>query len=81
MKISEMIKKLEDIKKEHGDISVYEFDDGILTKYKSMISERPNAGKVYHTNWGGILGTNVDTAEDEIYDIDLKKPVSIGVIL
>lgn len=81
MKVSELIKNLEDIKKDYGDLKVYEYDDGILLNYKNVLRSRPAVRKVYYTNWGGMVDIKLETGDKELYNVNPSKPINIGLVL
>ncbi|AZV43616.1 hypothetical protein BAOM_3007 [Peribacillus asahii] len=87
MKISEMIEKLQRIKNEYGDLEIYEHNDWTtLSKYES--GYRPRVSKIYYQKWedaehmqNELSEGNVNEADDELFDVDISKPIILGVTI
>ena len=86
MKISEMIEKLEQIKKEHGDIDTYATDGCFYYKCNSEYS--PSVKKIYHqkVEFAGdemsiISEGEPDCKDEELYGVDLSQPIKKAVII
>lgn len=87
MKISEMIEKLQQLQKEHGDLNLYEYNDwATISEYKGEIFPRVN--KIYYQKWEDaehmideLRGESLGVVDGELYDVDLTKPIVIGVII
>ncbi|WP_405101686.1 hypothetical protein [Oceanobacillus sp. FSL H7-0719] len=87
MKVSEMIKKLQDIEREHGDLEIYEHTDwATITRFESVY--RPEVAKIYYQNWedashmrNELSDGRLDVADADLYDVDLSKPIVKGVII
>lgn len=85
MKVSEMINKLQEIKNEHGDLDVYEHTDWATIAKNSF---QPTVYKIYSQKWEGfehmkneLSEGNLDTADSDLYDVDLTKPIVKGVVV
>lgn len=87
MKISKMIEKLQQIKEEHGDLSLYEYNDwATISRIESDYI--PRVAKIYSQKWEGaehmrneLSYGNLDEKDEELHDVDLIKPIVKGVII
>lgn len=87
MKLSKLIIKLQEIEKEFGDLDVYETgDSGLLYKYEGIF--RPTATKVYYQKWEDaaymkdeLTEGDVEVANEDLYDVDLSRPIKIGLLI
>ena len=88
MKISEQIAKLQAIQEEYGDLDVYEYTDwGTIQPYYQS-THRPGVRKIYSQKWEDaehmrdeLSGANIDESDEHIHDVDLSKPIVIGVVI
>lgn len=86
MKISELVKKLEMVQEEHGDLDLYIPDEAFIFKYDSEFSVRVK--KMYYKKWEDaeymrkfIAYGDLDEKDEELFDVDLSKPIFKAVIL
>lgn len=87
MKITDMIKALQAIEKEHGDLDIYEYTDwATITKLDGIY--RPKISKIYSQKWekaehmrGELSDGNLNEKDAELYEVDLTKPIVKGVII
>lgn len=87
MKISEQIAKLQAIQEKYGDIDVYEYTDcGTVQPFQSTM--RPEARKIYSQKWedaewmeNTLSDASIDEIDEEIHDVDLSKPIVVGVVI
>lgn len=85
MKISEMIQKLNAINEEHGDLDIYEHNDwATISPYEFS----PKVNKIYSQKWEDaphmrdeLSNGNLNEQDNELHDVDLTKPIVIGVII
>lgn len=85
MKISDMIKNLQEIQNEHGDLDLYEYTDWATTdKYSS----KPKVYKIYSKKWEDaehmrdeLSNGELEENDVDLYDVDLTKPIVKGVIV
>ena len=86
MKISQLIRKLQSIQEEHGDLELYIPDDAFIYKYDSEFGSEVK--KMYYRKWEDadymreyISYGDLDAKDEELYDVDLSKPIFKAVIL
>lgn len=87
MKVSEMIEKLQQIKSEHGDLEVYNSEGAMFFKCDSEY--RPRVSKFYYGKWEDfndymkdeLLEGDIEIPDKELYDVDLTKPITLGVLI
>lgn len=86
MKISEMIKALENIEKEHGNLEIYAEADGGTYQYSGDVY--PQVVKTYYrrgedAKWmkGYLDNDDFNKKDEELYDVDLTKPIIKGVVI
>ena len=88
MRVTEMIKALQDIEKEHGDLEIYEYTNmATVAKYEGY-SLRPRVDKIYSQKWehaawmrDELSNGELEEADEELYDVDLTKPIVKGVLI
>ncbi|AAU85056.1 hypothetical protein BCBBV1cgp9 [Bacillus phage BCASJ1c] len=87
MKISQMIKQLQDIKEEHGDLDLYEYSD-IATIIKRENAYLPRVDKIHykkHADYPSLKdelhNEDLSVSDENIYDIDLSRPIVKGVVI
>lgn len=85
MKISKMIQKLNVIYEEHGDLDIYEHNDWATI---SPYDFSPKVNKIYSQRWEDaphmrdeLSNGNLNELDNELHDVDLSKPIVIGVII
>ena len=86
MKISEMIETLQELQEEHGDLELYESDDAAIFKYQGEY--KPLVCKIYSQKWedaewmkGQLSDGSLGTKDEDLYDVDLNKPIIKAVLL
>lgn len=87
MKVSEMIKRLQKIQSEHGDLEIYEYTDwAFLRKYET--SSFPTVDKIYSRKHEDaeymrdeLSSDDLEVADEELDDVDLTKPIVKGVVI
>lgn len=85
MKISEMIQKLKAINEDYGDLDIYEYNDrATISPYEFS----PKVNKIYSQKWEDVphmrdelSNGNLNEQDNELHDVDLLKPIVIGVII
>lgn len=87
MKVSQLIKKLQIIQEEYGDLDVYEYNDwATINKFEG--NSFPKVSKIYSQKWedaehmkNELSNGNLDEKDEELHDVDLTKPIVKGVII
>ena len=85
LKISEMIKYLQNIQEEHGDLDLYTYTDlATVQKY----SYQPKVYKIYSQKWedaehmrNELSNGDLNERDEDLYDVDLTKPIVKGLVI
>jgi hypothetical protein len=87
MKISEMIERLKTIQAEHGDLELYEYTD-YATIMKRENAYLPRVDKIHykkHDDFQSLVNElhneDINVNDEDIYDVDLSKPIVKGVVI
>ncbi|WP_405169335.1 hypothetical protein [Paenibacillus sp. FSL H3-0286] len=85
IKISEYIDTLQKIKEEHGDLGMFEYNDYATI---SKVSYLPKPQKIYSQKWvdadymkNELSNARIDIEDKDLYNVNLKKPIIIGVVI
>ncbi|OAK70158.1 hypothetical protein ABB05_12885 [Lederbergia galactosidilytica] len=78
MKLSQLIEHLQNQLEEHGDLPIYYCDDARIGKQTYL----PEACKIYSYKSIDLLNYGkLDEVNEDLYDVNLKKPIIKGLIV
>ncbi|WP_440110270.1 hypothetical protein [Paenibacillus sp. QZ-Y1] len=85
MKLNELIKSLQEIKEEHGDLDLYTYNDwATISKFNTL----PKVNKIYSQKWeewdrmqNELSNGDINTEDEDLYDVDLRKPIVKGLVI
>ncbi len=76
--LKQLIEHLQKQLKEHGDLPVYFEDDGLIGKETIL----PKPYKIYtHKYYRFLREGPLDIEDEDLYEVDLTKPIVKGIII
>ncbi|MBL4951101.1 hypothetical protein JK635_02450 [Neobacillus sp. YIM B02564] len=78
IKLKQLIEHLQKQLKEHGNLPVYYCDDAVIGKQSWL----PKAVKIYsYKSYDMLNSGNLEEKDEDLYDVNLEKPIIKGIIV